>query len=74
MNNEILKPLTVARHEFVEALTDLINGCQLPPFVIEAVLKDMYNDVHILSQRQLEIDTQKYAESVKKAADACFKK
>lgn len=60
MNNEILKPLTVARHEFVEALTDLINRCQLPPFVIEAVLKDAYTDIRIIAQRQLESDMQKY--------------
>lgn len=63
MNNEILKPLTVARHEFVEALTDLINGCQLPPFVIEAVLKDVYTDIRIIAQRQLENDLKKYRAS-----------
>ena len=71
---QIMKPMSVARNEFINGMTELINSCQLPPFVIEAVLKDMYNDVHILSQRQLEIDTQKYAELVKKAADGCPKK
>lgn len=64
MNNEILKPMSVARIEFINALTDLINNCKLPPFVIEAVLKDMYNDVRLLSQRQLEIDTKKYNEQL----------
>lgn len=72
MNSEILKPLTVARHEFVEALTGLINGCQLPPFVIEAVLKDVYTDVRIVAQKQLENDMKKYhaSQSTSKSGEA----
>ena len=64
MNNEVLKPLSIARAEFISSLTDLINNCKLPSFVIEAVLKDMYNDVRILSQRQLEMDMKKYNEQL----------
>ena len=61
--NQIMKPLTVARHEFVSALTNLVNERQLPPFVIEAVLKDVYTDIRIIAQRQLESDLQKYRAS-----------
>lgn len=65
--NQIMKPLTVARHEFVETLTNLINECQLPPFVIEAVLKDVYTDVRIVAQKQLENDMKKYRASQENA-------
>lgn len=65
--SQIMKPLTVARHEFVEALTNLINECQLPPFVIEAVLKDVYTDVRIVAQKQLENDMKKYRASQENA-------
>lgn len=65
--SQIMKPLTVARHEFVEALTNLINECQLPPFVIEAVLKDIYTDVRIVAQKQLENDMKKYRASQENA-------
>lgn len=65
--SQIMKPLTVARHEFVEALTSLINGCQLPPFVIEAVLKDVYTDIRIVAQKQLENDMKKYCASQENA-------
>lgn len=67
MSTQIMKPLTVARHEFVEALISLINGCQLPPFVIEAVLKDVYTDVRIVAQKQLENDMKKYCASQENA-------
>ena len=70
--NQIMKPLTVARHEFVSALTNLVNESRLPPFVIEAVLKDVYTDIRIIAQRQLESDLQKYraSQSTSKSGEA----
>ena len=65
--NQIMKPLTVARHEFVSALTNLVNESQLPPFVIEAVLKDVYTDIRIVAQKQLENDMKKYCASQENA-------
>ena len=62
--NVIMKPMSVARAEFVTTLTDLINNSMLPPFVIEPILKDMYNDIHMVSQRQLEAETKKYKEKL----------
>lgn len=67
MENEILKPMSVARAEFISSLTDLINTCMLPPFVIEPVLKDMYNEVHSMSKQQLELDTKRYNEQLSQA-------
>lgn len=63
MSTQIMKPLTVARHEFISALTNLVNESQLPPFVIEAVLKDVYTDIRIIAQQQLENDMEKYKAS-----------
>ena len=58
--NEILKPMSIARAEFISNLTDLINNSMLPPFVIEDVLKDMYGEIKIISQKQLENDKKNY--------------
>ena len=44
---QIMKPMSVARAEFINSLTDLINNSMLPPFIIEPILKDMYNDIHV---------------------------
>lgn len=57
---QIMKPMTIVRYEFVNSLTDLINNSQLPAFILEAILKDVYNDIRIISQRQLESDIKAY--------------
>lgn len=58
--NEVQKPITVARAEFISGITSLINESGLPPFIIEPILKDMLYDVRVMAQRQLEQDTQRY--------------
>ena len=53
---KIIKPTSVARVEFLDSLTDLINNSMLPPIIIEPILKDMYNDIHMVVQKQYELD------------------
>lgn len=65
--NEIQKPITVARAEFISDMASLINNSGLPPFIIEPVLKDMLNDVRIMSQKQLEQDAARYHEMLAEA-------
>lgn len=69
MSNTV-KPITVARHEFITELRDLVNNSPLPYFVIESILKDFYSDVKVLSQQQLEADTKRYADSQKRDGDS----
>lgn len=69
MKNKVMKPMSVARSEFIQSLTNLINESTLPLFVIESILKDMYSDVRSLSQRQLEIDLKNYREALSQAED-----
>lgn len=66
--SQVVKPITVVREEFVAALSNLINTSKLPPFVIEPILKDMYNDIKLLARRQYEQDKEQY-ESMLKAVD-----
>lgn len=66
----LLKPMSVARRDFISEITDVINNSMLPPFVIEDVLKDVYNKICILSRQQLEEDEKRYAESIKKSGGA----
>lgn len=69
MRNKVIKPMSVARSEFIQSLTNLINESMLPLFVIESILKDMHSDVRSLSQRQLEIDLKNYREALSQAED-----
>lgn len=69
MRNKVMKPMSVARSEFIQSLTNLINESTLPLFVIESILKDIHSDVRSLSQRQLEIDLKNYREALSQAED-----
>lgn len=62
MENKVNKPLSVARRDFMNSLIELVNESGLPPFVLESVVKDIYNEIRILSQKQLEADLKQYNE------------
>lgn len=66
MGCEITKPITLIREDFISNISKTINESQLPAFIVESVLKDFLNEVHIASQRQLEVDRAKYQELVEK--------
>ena len=69
MGNEIMKPLSVERAEFISALAELIKKTKLPPFVIEPILNDVQSDLHILAQKQLENDMRRYNEMLSKKSE-----
>lgn len=66
--NNIGKPVSMIRMEFITALTELINNSNLPLFIIEPILKDMYNDVRIASQKQTEEEIRQYQKAIEKNA------
>ena len=63
--NQINKPVSVARYEFIEDLTALINGSNLPAFVVESILKDMYTEAKIATKKQYEIEKEIYEKSLR---------
>ena len=69
MNNTIEKPITVARQEFIDTISNDINTCGLPLFVVETILKDIYLEVKALSQRQYETEKAAYEQKLKEHAE-----
>ena len=65
MEQNITKPLTVARQEFAEKLINEVNECQLPMFVVESVLQDLLNVVQSAARKQYEADKAQYEEQLK---------
>ena len=45
MNEQVTKPLSMVKQEFVEQIVSDINNCKLPLFVIEYILQDILNTV-----------------------------
>ena len=60
MNEKVIKPMSVARQEFIEQLVDDINNCDLPMFVIEPILQDLLNMVKATAQQQYEAEKAQY--------------
>lgn len=65
MKEKIEKPITVIRQEFIDAISNNINNCNLPLFVIEPILRDIYLEVKSLSQKQYEIEKAEYERKTK---------
>lgn len=63
-NNQINKPISVAKEDFATALVKLCNESQMPLFVIEYTLKDLLQEVHTLAKQQYEVDKQQYEQAV----------
>ncbi len=64
MNENIVKPMSVARQEFIEKIIDDVNNCQLPLFVIEPILQDLLNMVRTSAQKQYEAEKAQYEQQL----------
>lgn len=61
---EKMKPLSVARAEFMDGIVDMVNNANLPMFVVEYILKDVLEEVHSVARKQYEKDKEEYYSSV----------
>lgn len=60
------KPANLIVEETKEGIVKIINESGLPPFLLEPILKDLYNQVNILKQQELEQSKKQYKDSLKK--------
>jgi hypothetical protein len=60
----IPKPLTLVKEDFTDSLVDLCNNSGLPFFIIESILKDFVQEIHVASQKQLEADKIQYKKAL----------
>ena len=61
---QITKPITVVRQEFIEKMVNEINTCGLPLFVVEPILKDLLNEVSATAKRQYETEKAQYEQAL----------
>ena len=61
---QITKPITVVRQEFIEKMVSEINTCGLPLFVVEPILKDLLNEVSTAVKRQYETEKAQYEQAL----------
>ncbi len=61
---QITKPITVVRQEFIENIVNEINTCGLPLWAIEPILEDLLRSVKAESQRQYETEKAQYEQAL----------
>lgn len=62
----ITKPVSLIRQEFIDKLFNDINNCQLPLFVIEPILQDALSMVKSAARQQYEAEKAQYLEQLKR--------
>lgn len=63
------KPADLIVEETKEKITKTINESGLPPFLIEPILKELYNQVSFLKQKELEKSKKNYEESLREETE-----
>lgn len=62
----VVKPITLVREEFITNIVDLCNNSELPFFIVEDVLKNLLQEIHVAARQQLEADTKAYSQQIDK--------
>jgi hypothetical protein len=58
---EIKKPLNLAIEEFKIDMRKLVGETKLPAYILEPIIKELYNECVMLAQQELEKARQEYA-------------
>lgn len=58
------KPMLIARKEFIDNLTNLINSSKLPAIILEPILEDMLNQTKTAINQQYLTEKEEYEKSI----------
>lgn len=62
MNEQkVKKPLNLAIEDFKTDIGKLVTKAQLPAYILEPIIKELYNECTMLAQQELEKARQEYA-------------
>ena len=62
--NNISKPISMVLMELKEGLANQINNANLPLCLVEPIVKDLYMEVHNLSEVQTRKDIEEYNKAI----------
>lgn len=60
------KPIELRTEELKKNLVETINKSNMPFFILDLVLKDLYSEIHITYENQLNTVKQSYEQSLEK--------
>lgn len=63
------KPITLKIEDLKQNIAATLNESGLPIFLLDYIIKDLYDEIHILSQNQIIKDKESYETSLKKESE-----
>lgn len=64
VKNDVPKPMVLVKQEFFEQLVNIINSSNLPMFVVEYIMKDVYEATKSAAQREYESNKESYENAI----------
>lgn len=64
-----VKPVSVLFGETRESVVNILNNSNLPPFLLEIIMRDLYLEVKQISQQQCDKDKNKYETAMKEFSE-----
>lgn len=65
-NNQVEKPITMVIEETKQGLIDVINNSNLHPFILDSIMKELHNEIHISYLKQAQIEAENYNKNISK--------
>lgn len=59
------KPVTMIIEETKNTIVNAVNNSQLPAFILETIIKDIYIEINQMAIQQANLEKQKYEEELK---------
>lgn len=69
MQDNKQKPLSIRHAELTSALSNIINESELPLILVEPIVADLYREIRMLNQRQLQEDQKAWEEQTNQNGD-----
>ena len=69
MQDNKQKPLSIRHAELTSALSNIINESELPLILVEPIVADLYREIRMLNQRQLQEDQEAWEEQTNQNGD-----
>lgn len=64
MEKKIARPISLLKEDFINGVVTLINDSEMPLLVVEYILRDVLNEVHLTVMKQADAEKAEYARRV----------
>lgn len=63
-NNQVEKPITMVIEDTKNNLINVINQSGLHPFILDSIMKELHNEIHISYLKQAQIEAENYNKNI----------